>query len=256
MENENNYFHISRPNSGFVTRYYIGGYLAPCLVLGYTYTIKLRYRSYSEESETLKLRWGWKKDDVWNRWSNRFECPSAGESAGWVDCSYSFLVTEDMAGATLYEFFTYTDLDRDVYMRPRIDLDDISITRDTLTDNMIYLSADAVRCWNAGDELAITSDTYNEDDYQVVTVKEIDLTSCAIILTASLITVPSSIESDPEFPVHVANLNRKIIFEGKEDESNSLLGGHLIILKTPIVAQYIEGVEFRNFGQQNNLGRY
>lgn len=37
---------------------------------------------------------------------------------------------------------------------------------------------------------------------------------------------------------------------------SNLHGGHLIIYHTPGVAQRLEGVEIRDFGQQGNLGRY
>ena len=46
------------------------------------------------------------------------------------------------------------------------------------------------------------------------------------------------------------------MFEGAQDDPNQRHGAHLIILHTPGVIQKLEGVEFRNFGQQGNLGRY
>jgi hypothetical protein len=59
-----------------------------------------------------------------------------------------------------------------------------------------------------------------------------------------------------DFAVEVALLSRKILFEGETDSGDSLLGAHMMVMQNPDVVQYLEGVDFRNFGQQGNLGRY
>ena len=54
----------------------------------------------------------------------------------------------------------------------------------------------------------------------------------------------------------VAWLSRPIVFEAELDGPDELHGGHLIVLHSPSIVQYIEGIEIRGFGQQGNLGRY
>ena len=56
------------------------------------------------------------------------------------------------------------------------------------------------------------------------------------------------------YGVEVAILTRRITFE--PEDNTDLIGGHTIIFHTPDVAQNIQGVELRRFGQQGSVGRY
>jgi len=77
----------------------------------------------------------------------------------------------------------------------------------------------------------------------------------------------STLENDSDFPAEVAWLSRSVTFDADTTQgkiggrsshcnvSQRRTGGHLIISHTS-VAQRIEGVEFKNFGQSGSLGRY
>lgn len=77
----------------------------------------------------------------------------------------------------------------------------------------------------------------------------------------------STLGNDPDFPAEVAWLSRSVTFDAdttqgsngyKSWECNSgqrRIGGHMMISHTS-VAQRIEGVEFKNFGQSGTLGKY
>lgn len=77
----------------------------------------------------------------------------------------------------------------------------------------------------------------------------------------------STLENDPDFPAEVAWLSRSVTFDADTTQGNTgdkalhcneeqrRIGGHLIVSHTS-VAQRIEGVEFKNFGQTGSLGRY
>ena len=66
---------------------------------------------------------------------------------------------------------------------------------------------------------------------------------------------PSTFEDNPNYAVEVALLSRNIVFEGAPDDSNDLHGAHLMVFLTG-TPQLLQGVEFRNFGQQGNIARY
>lgn len=72
---------------------------------------------------------------------------------------------------------------------------------------------------------------------------------------------PPTQAKDPRFAAEVAVLTRNIVFESVQDGPSTgghanLHGGHLIVYHTPRVAQKIEGVQVKGFGQQQILGRY
>jgi len=63
-------------------------------------------------------------------------------------------------------------------------------------------------------------------------------------------------EDGLNFAVEVASLSRNVKFTSEKDDPDPLVGGHLIVMHTPNVAQLLRGVEISNFGQQGNIGRY
>ena len=77
-----------------------------------------------------------------------------------------------------------------------------------------------------------------------------------VIVLDSDILKPITQVDNEDFAVEVALLSRNVVFEGATDDPNELHGAHLIVFHTPEVIQKLEGVEFVNFGQQGNLGRY
>lgn len=67
---------------------------------------------------------------------------------------------------------------------------------------------------------------------------------------------PAYYDQNPLSRAEVALLSRNVMVTATPDPSNELHGGHLIILHTPNVQQHLEGVQFKQMGQQGNLGRY
>lgn len=104
--------------------------------------------------------------------------------------------------------------------------------------------------------------------HHVLSSSHIDLTTGEIViegLTPAMIFSdpdrPPTVENEPNFAAEVAVLSRPVIFESVQDGPSAggfdnLHGGHLIVYHTPHVAQRLEGVEIRGFGQQGELGRY
>lgn len=113
--------------------------------------------------------------------------------------------------------------------------------------------------WGVGAQVLITSHTINYDDEQVRTITGIrshtDPQYAVLELDSSFIR-PTTMTDNPDYAVEVALLSRNILFEGAADDPNELHGAHLIVFHTPDISQTLEGVEFRNFGQQGTLGRY
>jgi hypothetical protein len=113
--------------------------------------------------------------------------------------------------------------------------------------------------WGPGSQVLITSHTLNYDDEQVMTivnVRNYTKTGYVILELESTFIRPTTALDNPDYAVEIALLSRNIVFEGAKDDPDNLSGAHLIIFQTPNIVQKIEGVEFRNFGQQGNLGRY
>lgn len=113
--------------------------------------------------------------------------------------------------------------------------------------------------WDVGAQVLITSHTIDHDGEQVRTITDIrphnDPQYAILELDSSFIR-PTTVQDNPNYAVEVALLSRNIIFEGASDDSNADHGAHLIVFHTPLIQQKLEGVEFVNFGQQGNLGRY
>jgi len=127
----------------------------------------------------------------------------------------------------------------------------------------------AASCWDStnGGDLLLTNAAYRGgwSDHKVLSV-----VPSAGNGPSGLVTVdahgdalgdPPTGENEPEMPAEIAGLSRPVVFESVRDgpsdrKGTDLHGGHLIIFHTPNVAQRLEGVEIRNFGQQGTLGRY
>jgi hypothetical protein len=108
-------------------------------------------------------------------------------------------------------------------------------------------------CWDDGAEILITSHTL---DFEAQQVRRIVGTPTSVgdglvrLDLNEFVIPPVTRRESEDFAVEVALLSRNFVFEGATDESDSLLGGHLIILHTPHVMQTLEGVELKNFGRQ------
>jgi G8 domain len=120
----------------------------------------------------------------------------------------------------------------------------------------ILVPSSVIEKWGVGSEIAITSHTRVWNETQVRTITDVAPSNGMAALTLnSPILRPTTMSESPDFAVEVALLSRNIRFEGGPD-SNSRHGGHFLVYHTPTLVQTIEGVDFYNFGQQGNLGKY
>jgi hypothetical protein len=115
--------------------------------------------------------------------------------------------------------------------------------------------------WTVGAQVLVTSHTYDWEAHQVRTIAQVTTVSglsgyVGLKLNATIIR-PTTLLESPDFAVEVALLSRNILFEGARDDTSFVQhGAHFIVFQTPSVVQSIQGIEFRNFGQQGLLGRY
>jgi hypothetical protein len=112
--------------------------------------------------------------------------------------------------------------------------------------------------WAPGAEILITSHTLEWHDQQARKITSIldSLESGFVEIQLDVpIPRPTTVKDSADFAVEVAILSRNIVFEGGPDP-NTLHGGQFLVFHTPNVAQTLEGVEIKNFGQQGYLGRY
>lgn len=155
------------------------------------------------------------------------------------------------------------------------------------TNQVLKVGSKAAECWGRrlGDEVLIT-DTIGWKPYASLTgvIASVDVDAGTVTLSSPPTSHTesnefgdvngqesagwvSTVENDPDFPAEVAWLSRSVTFDADTTRGNTggkqwkcnreqrRTGGHLIISHTS-VAQRIEGVELRNFGQSGELGRY
>ena len=184
------------------------------------------------------------------------ECPSSQEE--WMDCSSTFSIPNDIK----YERIQSIQFWFETRNAPTVDfmVDDFSLFVDKAAKSGILVPRSGVRnCWNEGAEILITSHTSNTADSQVRRMVHNPISVGNGLVRLELdddITMPVTAQQDARFPVEVALLSRNIRFQAREDARFPLLGGHFIVLRTPLVDQHIEGIEFINFGQQGKLTTY
>ena len=123
----------------------------------------------------------------------------------------------------------------------------------------LTLGDDAARCWQTkGSRIMLTSDTHWWKDSHTTLVE--GSPSPGVLAVHPLAKKKTAIDETfgyPDFAVEVALLERKLVVKGeKETGDHERIGGHLIVLHTPMVKQHLEGAMFVNFGQQTRLGRY
>ena len=125
----------------------------------------------------------------------------------------------------------------------------------------LKIGEEAAKCWKStmGDVLLTNSNPKirSENNYKILTIGSVDVAEGTITVNLSKKQIgdPFTVKSEPMMAAEVASLNRPVKFTSVKDNSGQH-GGHLIIFHTPNVAQMLEGVEVRAFGQTGILGRY
>jgi len=137
------------------------------------------------------------------------------------------------------------------------------------TETLLSIGSTAASCWNSTNEgdLLLTNAAYRggwNDQKVLPMVSSTTNGSSGLVFVDAQeneLGNPPTEENEPTMPAEIASLSRPVVFESVRDGPSeggftSLHGGHLIIFHTPNVAQRLEGVEIRNFGQQGTIGRY
>jgi len=185
-------------------------------------------------------------------------CPESSISIGWVECDRNFMFTDKHVGAEFIQLLIVAEDDEFSV----VDYDDISVgIKYTPVNEIIINNVDVDGCWAPGAEAIITSHTILPEDTRVITIDTIETNFTAgtsKISFADPIPAHTTLKDDPVYAVEVALLSRNILIKPQDDVEimNVRDGGHMMILHTPNLAQYIEGIELRGMGQQGILGRY
>jgi G8 domain len=252
----NKYFHHYARTSDNDSIYYTMDAIG-CLVAGGKYTVSARIRinSSSPVPTRINLRSTFANGTVVQR-----AIADCSTNSSWSVCETTFTLLPELTGVGVREmrllFSTVAAPNRDM------DIDDMElILMDGFIRTIIVPDNGISSCWNTGAEILITSHTLNYDDGQVRRIVSSPTqhgNGFVKLELDSAIVPPTTLNQSKDFAVEVALLSRNILFEGDTDEADSFLGAHFIVLHTPAstASQYIEGIEFRNFGQQGVLGKY
>nr|CCA22904.1 hypothetical protein DDB_G0287365 [Albugo laibachii Nc14] len=118
------------------------------------------------------------------------------------------------------------------------------------------LQFDVPEDWDIGDEISIASTDFDPHQTEKRTIREIDGNVVQVNEPLEF-THFGRITENVDQRAEVALLTRSIVFQGCYEKNPAFtgVGGHLMIMQGFYRAQ-IQGVEFRNFGQADKIGRY
>ena len=254
----NNYFSITGREAAWTS--ISQDLITDCIVANAIYTFKMKVRVHSVEPTTVRFTLKTKLEDPNALPDYEVEsignCPPASESTGWVQCERKFLFeeTHENARGIDLQFIVQDNNSSD------IDYDDIEVTQFSPPVTKYVLPRSILDCWGVGADIIQTSHTLKHSDYNLVNITNIEDAGDgenAIVTIGTPVAKPTTEQDDPRFAVEVAILSRNIAFQSKDDDAAfPLHGGHLAIMHSPDSVQKLVGVDFRNFGQQGNFGRY
>ena len=229
-----------------------------CIVSGFTYTFSMKLRLHSATPSEVRLFRYREVDGTNKSWKTLKNCGLLSSADGWVDCEVDWTFDKDDELATVFKFYTETDVDALVHYD--LDYDDINVAFKSGPVTGLVVKADGINtCWGTGSELLITSHTLNWEDSSTTTLAGITDNgdgSYVLDLEEPYLASDVALAAAGPYSAEIALLSRNLLFEGAQDDpDNPLHGGHLIVYHTPDVGQTIEGLELRKFGQQENLGR-
>jgi len=249
-----NYFYAmrNRQYSWDTPGYYL---LTDCIQKDSVYSVSLDIRVHSESKKNFRVQLTVKQEDGSDSWPWLFSCPPQDFQDGWVTCSGEYTFDEMAGSASKIELYLVSDDSHD----DDIDVDNYSMTFKSgpVTGLVVPDSTgDLASCWGEGSEILVTSPGLNFDGVDTPTIKSVTFNGdgTSTLELAEPIGSTSFSDNEPDYAVEVALLSRNIVFES--DSSDDDKGGHLMVFKTPGVAQTIQGISLRKFGQQGNLGRY
>lgn len=185
-------------------------------------------------------------------------CPPASKQTGWVECEANFMFTEEHNNAEKIQLIFVSEGEEKPNFSD-MDYDDISVENIFAPVSTLILNTTEVGCWGEGAELMITSHTLQDKDTKVVKILKNEMIDNRTYITIdTAIPKHTTLSESPEFAVEVALLSREIVIRPQDNVEplHPNHGGHMMFLHTADQVQYVEGVEFRNMGQQGLRGRY
>ena len=224
------------------------------------YSIHFDYRLHPNEAnpnpDRIAIKMSAHHSNEKKNYHTLVDCQESSDGQQWLSCDGVLTVPE---GRVFDD-----DLRHRIYFNANpgvnYDIDNISIVSLGGPTDSIIVKDSVKDKWAVGAEVLITSHTNRWDDEQVRTITSIQdakETGYVTLGLNSTIRNPITIKDSPIYAVEVAILSRNIRIQGANDEVDKPRhGGHLIIFHTPGGGQQIEGVEMRNMGQQDQLGRY
>lgn len=225
-----------------------------CVQKDAMYSISLDLRVHSQSPKTFRVQLTVTQADGAKTWPWLLVCPPAAIDDSWVHCSGNYQFKEADSTATRIDWYLVSDDDS----TSDVDFDNFRMSFESGPVSALIVeddTGDLESCWGASSEILLTPSGLSFDDVKVVAITGI--TGADGITTLQLaepIGSSSFSDNEPDFAVEVALLSRNIQFES--DSLDTAKGGHLIVLHTPHVAQTLQGVALRKFGQAGNLGRY
>lgn len=236
-----------------------------CLTRGTTYKISSRVRYHHSEGFV-----GGSEPYYWyilyrrptdNKWAERsiVQCDAQSVNDGWVTCSGTFMISEDLSltSEALLRMGLNNWRDGGKY---NVDFDDITLSYYQGYVDEFVVDSSATLCWGSGADVHVTSATYYNWNIENGFVSQIDNiiqnndgTTSILLKEATTLPVISK-EDDEDDAVELVLLSRNIKFEG--DDSEDEKGGYMQILHTLGAPQLIQGIEFKNFGRLSEADRF
>lgn len=223
------------------------------------YRFSMRYRSNHPQGETGGEN-GNPYLQMWPGGWNVAGCPKSVDGE-WVTCSKEITLSE-----TYVNHANEGSLSLVVSMHATqdkgIDYDDIKFEAIKLPYEIEVADPRAAGCWDeGGDVLVAKTQGYEIGAWGAQEVRRMESADAARGALSfdpadAIGGEPTGLDDDPRMASEVASLSRRVVFDAEVDGPThdsipgSAHGGHVIVMHTPNVAQRVEGVELRNFGQQ------
>ena len=225
-----------------------------CIQQDMVYTISLDLRVHSSTPKNFRVQMTVTQPDGSNSWPWMLQCPPASIQDGWVHCEGQYQFRDLDGSASSIDWYLLSDDDS----TSDVDLDNISMSHvgGVVTDLVLPdESGDLASCWGEGSSVLVTSPSLTFDQVDTPSISSVSSADGTTTLSlAEPIGLTSYSDNEPDYAVEVALLNRNIEFTS--DSTYADKGGHLMVMKTPNVAQTLQGAAFRKFGQAGTLGRY
>jgi hypothetical protein len=218
-----------------------------CVISGSTYAFSSQLRVKSPGSSTFRVILKATQADGGGTQVAIASCQPGPDS--WTTCaaSYTFSDTDETAASLQIYFYGVTDSTSDV------DYDNIGFIFVSAGGSRAILPKSVASCWGPNATLAVTSEGLTYNGGTTTIIDNIDK-STGVLKPKTPFTIPTTTAASSDYAGHLALLSRNILFKGVDGSTSA--GPHLIIYKTPGVAQLIDGVAFSGFGRPGEAQRF